>query len=310
MGFALGGEAGARLACRLGMRVRPDTRWRGVRRRSCPIDPTPRVLGVDDWAWRKGHHDGTLLVDLERRRPLELCADREAVTLAGWLKTRPGIEIISRDRAPTDAKAAREGAPHALQVADRGPLLQKMGDTVQRFMTGKQGVMRQAAAQVTARQPWAPTMPHGPVALRSSRSVKEIQGHRAKRYALYRDVMRVRQQGGSQNGIARTLGITHATVRRFIRAGPFPERAQDRRGNPLDPYVPSLHQRWAAGATNPQPLWQERVTQGYRGTPRLVRRYVARLRQPRHALAPAERLALLQAETVFKTPSGRRAASW
>ncbi len=267
MGFALGGEAGARLACRLGMRVSPDTLLRGVRRPSYPAHPTPRVLGVDDWALRKGHHYGTLLVDLERRRPIELLADREAVTLAGWLKTHPGVEIISRDRAPKYAEAAREGAPHAIQVADRWHLLQNMGETMQRFMTGKQGLVRQAAAQVTARQQWEHTLTHGPVAMLSSRSVKEVQGNRAKRYALYWDVMRLRQQGVSQNGIARTLGINHATVRRFIRAGTFPERAQYRRGSQLDPYISYLHQRWAEGATNPQQLWQELVTQGYQGTP-------------------------------------------
>jgi transposase len=251
IGVALGGEAGARLACRLGMRVSPDTLLRGVRRRSCPVQPTPRVLGGDDWAWRKGHHYGTLLVDLERRRPIELLADREAATLAAWLKTHPGVEIISRDRAPKYAEAAREGAPHAIQVADCWHLLKNMGDTVQRFMTGKQGLVQQAAAQVMAGPQWEPTTIHGPVAMLSSRSAQEIQGNRAKRYALYRAVVRLQQQGVSQNGIARTLGINHATVRRCIRAGTFPERARYRRGSQLDPYVPYLHQRWAEGATTP-----------------------------------------------------------
>jgi Transposase len=165
-------------------------------------------------------------VDLERRRPIELLADREAVTLAAWLQAHPGIEMISRDRAPKYAEAARGGAPHAIQVADRWHLLKNMGDTVQRFMTGKQGLVEQAPAQVTAGQQREPTTIHGPVAMLSSRSVQEIQSHRATRYALYRDVMRIHQHGVSQNGIARTLGINHATVRRFIRAGTFPERAR------------------------------------------------------------------------------------
>jgi transposase len=122
--------------------------------------------------------------------------------------------------------------------------------------------------------------------------------------------LRLQQQGVSQNGIARTLGINHATVRRFIRADTFPDRARYRRGSQLDPYVSALHQRWAEGMTNPQQLWQELVTQGYRGTPRMVRRYVERLRQQLNALAPEERLHVLQAKRVFKTPSVRQAGAW
>jgi Transposase len=306
IGVALGGEAGARL----GMRVRPDTLLRGMQRPSCTIHPTPRVLVVDNWALRRGHHYGTLLVDLERRRPIELLADREAVTLAGWLETHPEVEIISRGRPPMYAEAARDGAPHVIQVVGRWHLLKNMGATVQRFMTGKQGLVKQAAAQVTAGQQWEHRTAHGPVAMFSSRSVQEIQAHWAKRYALYRDVMRLHQQGVSQKDIARTLGINHVTVRRFIRAGTFPERARYRRGSQLDPYISSLHQGWVEGVATPQQLWHELVTQGYRGTPRMVRRYIERLRQQLNAFAPAERLQVLQAKRAFKTPSVRQVAAW
>jgi len=137
IGFALGGEAGKRLASGMSLVTSPDSLLRLVRARPEEAVSTPRVLGVDDFSFCKRKTYGTILLDLERRIPIDLLPDREAATLEKWLKEHAGVEIISRDRGGPYAEGARKGAPEAQQVADRWHLLSNLSETMKGFFLNK-----------------------------------------------------------------------------------------------------------------------------------------------------------------------------
>ncbi len=138
IGFAMGGEAGNSLVERMGLEASPETLLRLVRQEEERQVPTPRVLGVDDFSFCRRRSYGAILIDLEKRMPIDLLPDREAETFQKWLLAHPGVEIISRDRGGAFAEGARLGAPKAQQIADRWHVLSNLSDAMQGFFLTKE----------------------------------------------------------------------------------------------------------------------------------------------------------------------------
>jgi transposase len=284
IGFALGGRPGARTAAELGVLVGRDTLLRAVRRAPTPQAPPPRVVGVDDWAMRRGRTYGTIVVDLERRCPIDLLPDREAGTLADWLARRPGIEIVSRDRAPAYADGARQGAPDALQVADRWHLIRNLGDAVERMLSRHRSVLREVArvlsADKAASEAEGAPLPTSEGAKPKSKSEIAREEGRERRVRRYEAARKLAANGYSKRAIARELDVSRQTIRRLLAADVFPERATSRRRSKLDVHAEYIRSRWDDGCRNARMLWRELVARGYQGCDGMVRRYVASWRPP------------------------------
>lgn len=276
LAMALGGEAGARLAIELGIKTSGDSLLRQLRRNARSLSITsPRVLGIDDWAWRKGHRYGTILCDLERGAVVDLLPDRDSESVQNWLRAHPGAEVISRDRASSYAEAARKAAPKAVQVADRWHLLRNLSEAMLQVLQPKHGLLTQAAkacAEPTIDPVNCPSSVKE-VDATDSRGAKMRAATRGRRLTRYQAVMDLVRKGVSQSEISRTLGVDRRTIRRWSRGGEFPERKTRQRKHCVDRYATYLDQRWKEGCHNATELWREIREQGFVRSARLVRQW-------------------------------------
>jgi transposase len=289
-GVAVGGAPGARLLAELGIPINGVTLLRAVMATTLPTSGAPRVLGVDDWCRRKGRTYGTILVDMEEHRPLDLLLGREAAPLAEWLGEHSAVETICRDRAGAYADGARQGAPDAIQVADRWHLLKNLGEALERLMRRHHPALTQVArtlteqARVAALQaieadssdafPAQPSSAAGVLPCQT-RTQQDQQQRRDRRLARYEAVLDLHRQGLGVRAIARQMHIGRRVVRQYLAAPSFPERAPNGpRRTLLTPYEPYLRMRWEAGCQNAATLWRELRTQGFTGTESFVRQQV------------------------------------
>lgn len=277
----MGGEAGTRLVQQLAMPVSADT----LLRAACEVAseakprPTPRVLGVDDWAWRKGHRYGTILVDLECNEVVDLLPDRRPDTLSAWLKQHPGVEIIARDRASAYAEAARTGAPDAVQVADRWHILRSLGAAVRRAVECHQGVARQVASEMTTVSAafGASSQPEADQQPAPAYPAPGISGQ-TKRQADFAEATRLSKTGASISRISRLLGVDRKTLRHWLKAGAVPSWRQPRRDRMIDTHLAYIEKRWADGCRNATLLWRELTALGFKGRYTVVKTWAAQQR--------------------------------
>lgn len=274
LGFAQGGKAAADLGASFGIACSRMTILRILRHQPVPVAPTPPFLGVDECAYRRGKRYGTILVNLENGTPVDLLEDRQAITLETWLKGHPGVHLISRDRAGEFARGARQGAPEALQTADRFHVLRNLAETVERVLQRHRKALKQIHLVRT------PTSPPS-VLLRHRRPDRERTKQRARAVLVerYEAVQRLVKQGFSHLAIARQLHLHRASVIRYAKAERFPEKPERPvSAGILAPYDSSLRTRFLAGERNGLGLFRDIVARGYTGSRMTVERFLLGLR--------------------------------
>ncbi|KIZ15657.1 hypothetical protein SNA_25255 [Streptomyces natalensis ATCC 27448] len=288
IGLALAGRAGARLAEKLSITVSRMTLLRLVRAIPDDRPVIPKVVGIDDFALRKGAVYGTVVINMETHRPIDVFAERDAETVATWLQAHPGIRIICRDRAGAYADGCRLGAPEATEIADRWHLWKNLGEAVEKTVvvhldclheppdetpeaqtTGTPG--ERGAMTATAEHP----LPGG-TSVQEAVSESRLSQRTCERYAAVQELV---AKGYSLNAMSRELGLCFRTVQRFAHATTADALLRTvNRGSSLDRFKPYLHHRWNEGCTNATTLHNELHNLGWRGSSRTVSRYVQQLR--------------------------------
>jgi transposase len=255
-----------------------------VRRGSLPKGPEAAIIGIDDWAWRKGNRYGTIIVDLERGYPLDMLEDRAAETVATWLHAQPDVTIVARDRAAASAAGIRQGAPEATQVADRFHLLKNLAAALQEVFSAHH---REIAPRNHVPNSEPPTQADDPVTVPTERPVvmtqaqQQIAHNRAKRVVEYGQAWALHEQGWTMPAISTHMGHHHRSSKKSLQSSTFPERPPRRRPpSILDPYKAYLIERWQAGCRSAKELYHERQGQGLPGKYSIVAAYISRFRPP------------------------------
>lgn len=285
MGFALGGEAGARLGRVLSIPGSSDTVLRLVKQTELPVASSPRVVGIDDWSWKRRLRYGTLICDLESRKPIDVLPDRSVESVSAWFEKYPSIEIVSRDRSSEYAAAIKKGAPQALQVADLWHIGKNLAESVSTLLARCRAEIRRGLhVQAEPSQEREEMEPVSEEERHPARSLSEEQARvarRAQKLDRYEQIIELHDQGLKAAEIASRTGISGRTVQRWLAHGSFPEaRRRRRRPSLIDPYERSVLQWWHEGNRNGLQLYRELITRGYKGSSKAMYNYLATLRTP------------------------------
>jgi len=255
------------------------------------VRATPRILGVDDWSIRRGHTYGTVLVNLETSEVVDVLVGREAKTLASWLQSHPGVEVISRDRAGSYAEGGREGAPRALQVADRWHLLKNLGEMMFRVLSPHHREINIVGSSPVE----SPKVPE-PVDIDSD----------SIRYTRFLNVHALKNKGLHVSAIARQTGLDRKTIRKYLKLTTLTHVPRNR-NNKLDPYKAYLLEQWGSGNRTVKQLWLDIRALGFTGSHSVVAEYMSQVRKD-NGLAPYIRVdPIVSIPTAHVSP---RHAAW
>src|SRR5215208_5687702 len=284
----LGGRAGARLALELGIVAARDTLLRRIKAAPVPEVGKVRVLGVDDFAFKKGSTYGTILVNLECHKVVDLLPERSQESLVAWFGSHPAaeVEVATRDRSNIYREGLAKGAPDATHVADRWHLLHNLTLTLEEYLLQKRPVLQKAAASEAKPEQKddadfssGPIMPNRP--RNHDRKIEEAARKRHERLVeQWRNIRRLYRAKADLRDICRQLGISARTVYRYKDlTEPPPRPAYKRRVSVLDPYVPYLVRRWKEGCHNGKQLYREIRERGYRNSEEICARFITQLRR-------------------------------
>lgn len=275
IGLATGGRLGQRVTDRMGIQTSRFTILRRIM--ALPTEPVGHVthIGIDDFSFRRGRKFGTIVVDLQTHKILDVLPDRTADTSAAWMVAHPEIELVSRDRGGDYAAAARKAVLAATQTADRFHLLKNLGEALESVLARHLAAHRKRQIE-TARATLILAKPTQEPPNVLPKNVALSQAKREERLAQYQYVVALREQGFSQTAIAEYVGISHATVSRWLSNGTFPEQKPRPRSASVDSHLPQLVERWKAGNSTVAELHRELVAAGYSHQYNSVYRRLAR----------------------------------
>ena len=274
IGFSLGGNPGAALCQRLGVSVAKDTLLRRVKA-FVPKSEDVEVIGIDDWAYRRGQRYGTLICDLKHHRLVDVLPDRSVSTVANWLKAHPTIQVVSRDRAGAYADAIRQGLPSAIQVADRWHLLKNLSDAVERYLTRHRLPPRETQ-DIREREPRSvePSRP--------TRKEQEQSERRQAKWERVQQVQQLRESGLGIRAISRKVGLSRKTVRSYLTWTEVPKTVRRPRATLLDPYRQQIAELLNQSLSGPV-IFRKIQEQGYRGSRSTLGQYLADLRRSKRS---------------------------
>ena len=288
IGFATCGKGGERLGDKLGMPISDASLLWSLFLVPLPEVGQVHVIGVDDWSWRRGKRFGSILVNLETHKIVDLLVDREAESVKQWLAAHPEVDVVSRDRGGCYIDGATWGAPQATQVADRWHILSNLGDAVEEFLIRAQIRLEDEKASSKAGQ-----KPDNPLSSFSATpaSQRKSQARLLRKWKLYQRVQELQAAGMSLRKIGEELGLARTTVRKYVRQAPDPPLPTPRplRASRLDRHEDYLLARWSQGERNAAQLYREIRERGYPGSVTMVRAYLAHLRTSTADVSPLAR---------------------